>query len=76
MNRYSVIRERVTAALQTKTGWGRNEILAVLDEVLLAVADEELSFSYASADQLTTPPPLPQDVDCSKVVDVDDSIPF
>lgn len=47
MNRYSAIREKMTEGLQSKTGWGRNEILALLDQVLISVAEEELSLPPA-----------------------------
>jgi len=55
MNRYSAIREKMAAGLQSKTGWGRNEILALLDQVLLTVAEEELSLPPRV---VTTPTPL------------------
>ena len=42
MNRYSRIKELFNERIQTKTGWGKNEVAVLLDEVLLQVADEEV----------------------------------
>jgi hypothetical protein len=42
-NRYSVIKAKLKDRLSEKTSWGRNELLTVVDEVLLAVADEEIA---------------------------------
>jgi hypothetical protein len=42
MNRYTRIAQLVEAKLQEKTGWGRNEIMAALKDILTQVADEEI----------------------------------
>jgi hypothetical protein len=52
MDRYSAIRAGMQAGLQGKTGWGRNEVLMLLDSVLLDVAQEEIA-------TLQRPPPTP-----------------
>jgi hypothetical protein len=42
-NRYSAIKAKLKDRLSDKTSWGRNELLPVVDEVLLAAADEEIA---------------------------------
>lgn len=42
MNRYTRVKELFLKRLEAKTGWGRNEVAQLLDEVLLQVADEEI----------------------------------
>lgn len=42
MDRYSELRERIRQRLTAKTSWGRNELFNMIDEVLLATADDEL----------------------------------
>jgi hypothetical protein len=43
MNRYTRIAELMEEALGRKTGWGRNEVMVALREVLNRVADEEIT---------------------------------
>jgi len=50
MNRLQDIRTRLREALQAKTSWGRNELYAMLDEVLIEQADQELAARPESAD--------------------------
>jgi len=42
MSRYSRIKELFSEALQRKTGWGKNEVTELLNNILLQVADEEV----------------------------------
>lgn len=50
MNRYTEIRTKMRESLERKTGWGRNEILALLDDVLIKVAEQEI-------ESAASPPP-------------------
>lgn len=46
MNRSNFVkqfRERFIAELQLKTGWGRNELIAKLDEILIDVLSDEVT---------------------------------
>lgn len=42
--RYSRIEELFHEALQSKTGWGRNEVEELLRRVLIRTSDEEMAF--------------------------------
>jgi hypothetical protein len=63
-NRYSDIRQRLYDALREKTSWGRNELMAKIDQILLEAADDEIkecqestpSASISSDDEFEVPP--------------------
>jgi len=47
--RYTDIRQRLYYALREKTSWGRNELMAKIDQVLLEAADDEIEHCQESA---------------------------
>ena len=65
---YTTIAKRFEEALQTKTSWGKNEVLNLLKDILLQTADDELQSPVVNLTKpLWSPPSLVYD---------DDDIPF
>ena len=55
MNVYRETMRRMKERLERKTGWGRKEVIAELQDVLDALLDEELEELRAKQDPRTPP---------------------